>query len=171
MFLSNFSLFPSPLTKQAPPQEGPFALKSLIILPIPYEYKILQNIKEQNYLVFFFFFFHQFFFHFLHFKVTIWTQQCHDHMHEIILMRLSSNTSNAFNKFLLSSKPFIKPSFLHQVVKPNVKLCSFWFFCFCLALCSSLAIFVFIAFCDAPSCPRRCNLKPLFCFQITYQFC
>jgi len=62
MFLSNFSLFPSPLTKQAPPQEGPFALKSLIILPIPYEYKILQNIKEQNYLVFFFFFFHQFFF-------------------------------------------------------------------------------------------------------------
>jgi hypothetical protein len=27
MFLSNSSLFPSPLTEQAPTQEGPFALK------------------------------------------------------------------------------------------------------------------------------------------------
>ncbi len=44
-------------------------------------------------------------------------------------------------------------------------------FLFFLALCSSLAIFVSIAFCDPPSCPKRCNLKPLFCFQITYQFC
>jgi hypothetical protein len=44
-------------------------------------------------------------------------------------------------------------------------------FFFPLALCFSFAIFVSIAFCDAPSCPRRCNLKPLFCFQITYQFC
>jgi len=27
VFLSNYSLFPSPLTKKTPPQEGPFALK------------------------------------------------------------------------------------------------------------------------------------------------
>jgi hypothetical protein len=139
--------------------------KSLIILPIHYKYRILQNIKEQNYLVFFFL--HQFFFSFPSFQShnlnTTCFKQRHDHTHEIIPMRLSSNTSNVVNKFLLSSKPFIKPSFLHQVVKPNAKLCSFWFFFS--SFVYSLAIFVSIAFCDPPSYHRRCNFKTFVLFS------
>jgi hypothetical protein len=92
----------------------------------------LQNIKEQNYLLFFFPSSIFFPFPFLSFQShnlnTTCFKQCHDHTYQITPMWLFSNTSNAINNFLLSSKPFIKPYFWHQVVKPNEKLCSFWIF-------------------------------------------